>query len=73
MIPVASLSVEICDFTQILVLFPGCSVISTGFSKGSMTFRYVRSSLLNCIEKKGSSGFLDEYRVWYCFVVGIRD
>ena len=38
-----------------MVRFPGCSLVSTGFSMGSMTFGYDRSSFFNCIEKKEKS------------------
>ena len=36
-----------------MVRFPGCSIVTTGFSMGSMTFGYVRSSFFNCIKKNG--------------------
>ena len=63
----------ICDFTQPVVRFPGFSMVFTGFSIGSMTFGYDRSSFYNCIEKKGKFKILGAYRIWYCCVVGIRD
>ena len=58
-LPVASLSVSVCEFTQILVRLLGCSMVSTGFSMDSMTFVYLRSSFFNCIEKKG------KFRIWW--------
>ena len=50
---VVFLSVSNCFLTQSVVRSTGCSVVFTGLSIGSNTFRYVRSSSSNSIEKKG--------------------
>ena len=56
---VASPSLSVCYFTQIVVLSPGCSIFSSRFSIGSITFGFVRSSFLNCTEKKGKFGLAE--------------
>ena len=44
--------VELCRYLCKIVNLPDCSIVSIGFSMGSITIAYIRSSFFNCIDKK---------------------